>query len=332
MIEKEIKYCLDDISIVPSEITNILHRGNCNCYVDIYSHSNEYKCRVLPIIVSPMTGIASEEKYETYAKNGIIGTIARNVDIQKRIDLLINGYLVAFSLEETIKLFDDGRINNDSHIIVDVANGHMIRLMETIERIKGKYPYSFIITGNIANPYTLTDYENCGIDAVRLSIGTGSRCLTSINTGIHYPNASLIDECYSIKKQNNYKIKLIADGGIDTYSDMIKCLALGADYVMLGKMIAEIGTSEEISNKIKHEFYGMSTKRAQKEFGKDGNKIPEGFSKSVCAKYTIEEMIDNFKAYLSSAMSYTNSYDLDDFKESKKIVISNKTLQNNLMR
>ena len=96
-----------------------------------------------------------------------------------------------------------------------------------------------LMGGNIANFYSIEYYMLSGFDYVRCGIGGGSGCLTSVHTSIHCPMASLIDDLYLYREKifdrtKHVKTKIIADGGIKTYSDVIKCLALGADYVMMG--------------------------------------------------------------------------------------------------
>lgn len=119
--------------------------------------------------------------------------------------------------------------------------------------------------------------------------------------------------------------KIVADGGFSNFDQINKALALGADFVMLGKIFAKAEEAcgeildfpnydeEETSSRYR-EYYGMSTKRAQVEFGKKGNKTAEGISTLVQIDYTIAGWVDNFKHYLQSAMSYTDCVTLDEFK------------------
>ena len=137
-------------------------------------------------------------------------------------------------------------------------------------------------------------------------------CLTSTQTGVHYPMASLIDEVKKLRDRGN-KTKIIADGGISGYSDITKCLALGADYVMMGKVFTKASLhGEPIGSEVP--YYGMSTKAAQREMGGLGNKTSEGKSVMIKKEYTLTGWTENFTDYLRSAMSYTGANNLEIFK------------------
>ena len=107
---------------------------------------------------------------------------------------------------------------------------------------------------------------------------------------------------------------MIADGGIGTYSEVIKCLALGADYVMCGGIFTKATIDEK---KIGSEtiYYGMSTKLAQKEMGATELKTSEGKFKTVQKEYTLQGWACNMEDYLKSAMSYCDSKNLQEFRK-----------------
>lgn len=255
MIDKEVKYSYNDLTIKPSITTSIKHRSECNCFVDDDNN--------LPIFASPMTSVVNEDNYEIFKENGITPIIPRSVSLEKRIDIMSEANWVAMSLKE----FEDLFIKNSNEslnkfgctykVCIDIANGHMSHLYSLCVRAKRKaldIGYDLcIMIGNIANPKTYkyimesveyatkSGYRVPAIDYVRVGIGGGAGCTTTSNVGVHYPQASLIDECYTYRKHycgNNYP-KIIADGGIRNYNDVIKALALGADYVMIGSVFAQ---------------------------------------------------------------------------------------------
>lgn len=229
------------------------------------------------------------------------------------------------------------------YVLIDIANGGMVKLLDYIKDAKKKYNNKIVImAGNVANPETYVNLSLAGADYVRLSVGTGGACTTSPNTGIHYPMASLIDKCRqyydSYLCNSNELAFIVADGGMKGYGDIIKALALGAHFVMCGsifnKMLESAAYtsindngftykidqySQETLSKFKKgykfekEFYGMSTKKAQKEMGNKTLKTGEGLITYRPVEYTMEGWVDNFISYLRSAMSYTNCLELVDF-------------------
>lgn len=180
-------------------------------------------------------------------------------------------------------------------------------------------------------------------------------CLTTVQTGVGYPMASLIKQCrdqlhilntHDDRDYNQFKskTKIVADGGFKKYSDIIKALALGADYVMLGsifnKTLESAGETiyydNETPTSIKEKvvidqygddakqrfevglplyktFRGMSTKDVQKDWGRTELKTSEGIVKTQQVEYTINGWVENFQSYLKSAMSYTGKKELPQF-------------------
>jgi glutamate synthase domain-containing protein 2 len=158
-------------------------------------------------------------------------------------------------------------------------------------------------------------------------------CLTTQNTGVGYPMASLIKECYEVSLSLKNPAYIVADGGMQTYSDVIKALALGADYVMLGSIFnkalesagsnylwKKIRVPQIIANKaykfgvpVYKKFRGMSTKEVQKKWGSKNIKTSEGVIRYRKVEYTLGQWCENFEHYLRSAMSYTNAKNLKEF-------------------
>lgn len=347
MLNKDIKYSLNDVAIQPVMESFISHRCECDPY---------YEDEMLPLMTAPMSSVVNDKNYKQFLENKITPIIPRTVSLGKRLELCLNeGIWVAFSLKEFEETFIDNKASVDTttkHALIDIANGHMVKLFETIEKAKRMHGVKLqIMVGNIANPETYRTLSLCGADYVRLGIGNGAGCLTSSNVGVNYPMASLIDECYKLRCTGNFA-KIIADGGIKGYGDIIKALALGADYVMCGsifnKMVEsaaqlkihetgkiylddyggvpfvfnegqEINETKmaysllKIGAPLYKEFYGMSTKKAQTLMGKEALTTSEGKLIQNNVEYTMKGWVDNFVDYLKSAMSYTNCKILNQF-------------------
>lgn len=348
-----IKFDFNDILIVPSETTQISTRS------EVYPYTMDCGCgSVLPLFAAPMDMVVNEKNFSVYINNGVNVCLPRNINLDSLKDNMYfnvykNRIFVSISLNDAIDIIK-GKNKKliesiyNHNILIDIANGHMSTVIDIIKDLKniirGK-----IMVGNIANPETYKILSRSGADYIRVGIGFGSGCLTTMHTGVGYPMASLIRECYIIKKEmmknNEPTAKIIADGGFKTYSDIIKALALGADYVMIGGIfnkalescgdvylwkinLTKLKVPEKIIKllwkskiKLKKKFRGMSTKEVQKSWGNSILKTSEGVIKYNNIEYTLNGWIDNFKDYLKSAMSYTNSKNLTDFIGNVKYVL-----------
>lgn len=330
-------YSLDDITIIPAVISEISSRTECNVF-------NEDG--MLPLFTAPMSSLMNSTNWETFNGQKINSIIPRNIEFSIRKELM-NQTFIALSLKEFQELIETYEVQENTVVYwcVDIANGHMSKLINLCSQCKDKFGGQVILmTGNIANPDTYFEYAKAGIDFVRCSIGSGSACITSANSGCHMPMASLIQRCSenkwkvqeAIKYANDLKINcpyksipyIIADGGFDTMDKIIKALALGADYVMLGKILSQTTAACGVQVKGERVYYGMSTKRAQVEMNTGGMKTSEGIELRVPILGTLEQWVKNFIHYLQTAMSYTNSKTLDDFKNSKTEIMSPSAYKN----
>ena len=164
-------------------------------------------------------------------------------------------------------------------------------------------------------------------------------CITSSNTSIHYPMASLVNDVFEVKQSlqllsDSMSTKLpyiIADGGVRNYSDVIKALALGADYVMVGSLFASMYESCAKTVKVDgvkcKEFYGMASKQGQIAINGQKTKTAEGITKYLPITTHLNTWVENMESYLRSAMSYTNIKDIEDFNpiNVQTVVISKAT-------
>lgn len=366
LVNKELKYSYNDVSIVPAYVSTIKHRSECNPFLDNGK---------LPIFTAPMSTVVGVDNFDLFESNHINAILPRNIDLETRIEYAKNGKWVAFSLAEFDELFTS-RLNIDifsndniKHILIDVANGHMMSIYESTLKAKNIFGDTIeIMVGNIANPASYRLAYEYGVSYIRVSIGSGQGCITSSNTGIHFPNASLISETFNVKKEisqtQNVPMenlpKIIADGGIRNYSDVIKALALGADFVMIGGLFASLVESSGtlfyydenkkihiiddkfsikeqegvffninddtiLYNDMYKVFYGMASKRGQLDINGEKTKTSEGVTKHLKVTTNMDKWVDNMASYLRSAMSYTNTRKVQNLNEATVILISNNT-------
>jgi len=329
------KFDFKDITLIPETLSSIRSRSEISVY-------NEYG--FLPIMVSPMDTVVDSSNINLFNEGNLFTCAPRGVNSN-------NQYVFQSISLEDFETIVSLRVKASGFLLIDIANGHMKSLYDLCVEFSKNNDLSKVMVGNIANPKTYNKFAKIGVGYIRVGIGGGSGCLTSANTGVHFPMASLISECYNIKKNNEYTTKIVADGGFRNYDEIIKALALGADYVMLGgllnktlescsdiKLFNRIKISHELGIKIwekfpkmrKHfykEFRGMSTKAVQKKWGKSKLKTSEGIHKVNKVEYLLDQWISNFKDYLKSAMSYTNSMNLESFKESEYVFITENALK-----
>lgn len=171
MINKDIKYSYNDIALVPSDVSSIEHRDECNVFKD----------GKLPLFTAPMSSVVDEYNFKLFEDNGINAILPRTIDIEIRKKYSIEGKWSAYSLNEFEELFcsKDNKIYSVNKIkaLVDVANGHMSKLFNLVKESKMIYSNEIeIMIGNIANPNTYYFAAECGADYVRLGIGAGLGC------------------------------------------------------------------------------------------------------------------------------------------------------------
>lgn len=330
------KLDFNDILIVPASTSSISTRKDVNPFYNGH----------LPLIAAPMDTVIDKNNLEIYESLGINVCIPRNSDINA---LYYNNgssiNFVSFGLDEFIeKYIENYCITNTQYILIDIANGHMDKLTNTIVEFKEIYGSFYkLMVGNVANPKTYKILSLAGADYIRIGIGAGSGCSTTVHTAVGYPMASLISDCYtiSLELEVNQRGKIVADGGMKNYSDVIKAIALGADYVMVGgifnKALESAGDTYLYGLKInqfgklakwalskklplKKKFHGMSTKEVQRKWNKSNIKTSEGVSRINNVEYSLSGWTANFIDYFRSAMSYTDCKTIEEFRGMVEII------------
>ncbi|MGO1579982.1 MAG: IMP dehydrogenase [Peptoniphilaceae bacterium] len=224
-------------------------------------------------------------------------------------------------------------------IVIDTAHGQSKGVLETIKKIKDKYPDLQLIAGNVATYQGTVDLIKAGANCVKIGIGPGSICTTRVVTGIGVPQVTAILEAARAAKE--YNIPIIADGGIKYSGDLTKAIAAGADVVMVGSLFA--GTDESPGEEIYVEgrrfksYRGMGSLGAMNSGSSDRyfqtetkKYVPEGVEGRVPFKGKVSDVVYQLMGGLRSGMGYTGSRNIKELQENTKYIkITPATLQEN---
>tara|TARA_R110001583_G_scaffold12088_4_gene53838 strand:- start:427 stop:1458 length:1032 start_codon:yes stop_codon:yes gene_type:complete len=319
--------CFDDVLLVP-QFSDIISRKE----IDLVSCiDNRYRFR-LPIISSPMDTVTGTKMAHAMSDLGGLGIIHRYNTIADQVamvnSVLDNDYLegnevigVAVGasgdyLERASLLASAGA----KVICVDIAHGHHALMRHALKTIRNTLGNSVhIMAGNVATLKAFNDLSDWGADSIRVGIGGGSICSTRIQTGHGMPTLQSILDCAKSDRDTT----LIADGGIRTSGDIVKALAAGADFVMLGSLLA--GTEESpgdtiFSNGGQRKVYrGMASKDAQLEW-RGHAASEEGVSSTVPYKGDLKDVLDSLEKGIRSGLSYTGANNLKELRSKSRFI------------
>ncbi len=210
-------------------------------------------------------------------------------------------------------------------LVVDTAHGHSRNVLDTVAAVKRTYPSMQVLAGNIATAAAAAALIDAGADAVKVGIGPGSICTTRVVAGVGMPQITAIMDVATVTRARG--IPLIADGGLRYSGDVAKAIAVGADVVMAGSLLA--GTDESPGEKILFEgrvyksYRGMGSLAAMQQGSKDryfqgeitetDKLVPEGIEGRVPYKGRAGDVIYQMIGGLRSGMGYCGCATIDDF-------------------
>ena len=307
MMKIKRSYCFDDVLLVPQR-SDILSRKE----IDLSSQLDSKNTFDLPIISSPMDTVTESEMAATMDECGGLGIIHRYNSIEAQCRHISShsiskvGAAVGVTgdyLERASELSSAGV----SVICVDIAHGHHFMMKHALHKLRMVLGDDVhIMAGNVATLEGFNDLADWGADSVRVGIGGGSICSTRIQTGHGVPTLQSILDC----SHSDRDVVLVADGGIRTSGDIVKALAAGADFVMLGSLLA--GTDESPGEEIyrggaKYKTYrGMASVEAQIQWRGHTASV-EGVSSQVPWKGSVRRVLERLECGIRSGLSYTGA-------------------------
>ncbi len=317
-IEEEVKLDYTDVLFRPKRST-LSSRKDVNLkrtYKFKYSN-NEWSG--IPIMAANMDGVGELGVAEKMAEFDMITCLTKQHDIKKLKQYKkIKTIYKNIALSIGIKKEDFNRLdkllkefNFIKFICIDVANGYSERFSKFIKSVREKYPTKTIIAGNVVTADMTQELVLSGADIVKVGIGPGSVCTTRIQTGVGYPQLSAVMECADAA--HGLGAHIIADGGCTCPGDVAKGFGGGADFVMLGGMLAghDEGKGKIVkSNGSKYiEFYGSSSLTANKKHygGLSDYRSSEGRMVRVKYRGKIKDTISNILGGIRSSCTYVGA-------------------------
>ncbi len=332
-------FTFDDIQIIPN-YSDIESRSHCDTRI---SFPNGVEM-LLPIFSAPMDTVTEGPMVFALMIENACGIIHRFLPVET-IDEQLESLLpamdtsllgIAIGLKDYQERVELALKYKAAFICIDTANGHNSNVEPVIKdliRIRNKSNHNFLImAGNICTNNGASYLCDLGVDAIRVGVGSGSACKTRVTTAIGVPQATAILAARDgINKSSNPNCLLISDGGIKNVGDICKALALGANAVMLGSLLA--GTDESpgklitntryggIPDPSKYEkvFRGSASLESKQERG-DSTSYIEGISTKIPYKGSVDKILQDIKHGLQSSMAYVGARNLIEFNQKAKII------------
>ena len=349
-IESEVKLDFSDVLIKPKRST-LGSRKEVDLFRS-YTFRNydnpdpEADYHGVPIMASNMDGVGTFEMARTLSKQGVFTCLVKTYTADELIQFFTDNPIgcehTAMSigiadkdLEKLHAVKKEGYKHPLKYLCIDVANGYSERFATIVEEIRQTYADLVIIAGNVVTGEMTEELILSGANIVKVGIGPGSVCTTRIKTGVGYPQLSAIMECADAA--HGLGGHIIADGGCSSPGDVAKAFGAGADFVMLGGMLAghdegggEVITRSYITNEsgpdtaIGHtiqksfvQFYGMSSDTANiKHFGglKD-YRSSEGRTVQIPYKGQVSNTVQDILGGIRSSCTYAGARKLKDLSK-----------------
>ncbi len=317
-IEEELKLDYTDVLFRPKRSTLSSRKDvDLNRTYKFKYSNNEWSG--IPIMAANMDGVGELGVAEKMSEFNMITCLTKQHDIKrlkqyKKIKSIYKNIALSIGIKK--EDFDNldkllKEFNFIKFICIDVANGYSERFSKFIKSVRDKYPTKTIIAGNVVTADMTQELVLNGADIVKVGIGPGSVCTTRIQTGVGYPQLSAVMECADAA--HGLGAHIIADGGCTCPGDVAKGFGGGADFVMLGGMLAghDEGKGKIVkSNGSKYiEFYGSSSLEANKKHygGLSDYRSSEGRIVRVKYRGKIKDTISNILGGIRSSCTYVGA-------------------------
>lgn len=280
--------------------------------VDISATLNGWKFR-MPVMSSPMETVTDNNFAVKMHQAGCLGVIhrfSREGDHKFKFDKVderfrnnnYHPHAIAISGTELYRL--DWLPDYIDIAVLDVAHADTKVMLKGVDDFKRRYPDKFLIVGSIATYNAARRAINAGADALRVGIGAGAACTTRTVTGFGVPMVTSIQEVANVAQPHD--IPVIADGGIKTTGDVVKALAVGADWVMMGRMFAGVEESPHGT-----EYFGQASPKSAAHTGRH----VEGAVGKVAPQGSLSSVLDQIEDAIRSGVSYGGGRTIEEMRQ-----------------
>jgi len=319
-IETGLKLGFKDVMIRPKRST-LSSRAQVTLDRNFTFLHSKYEWNGVPIMAANMDTVGTFEMAIELAKHKIFTAIHKHYSIEEWKSFMdaigneITDYIAVSTgtgKEDSKKIATIFKQNPQlKFICIDVANGYSEHFVNFVKNARTQYPDKVIMAGNVVTGEMVEELLLAGADIIKVGIGPGSVCTTRVKTGVGYPQLSAIIECADAA--HGLGGQIVSDGGCKIPGDIAKAFGGGADFVMLGGMLAghteSGGKTVEINGEKFKQFYGMSSETAMnKHVGGVANyRASEGKTVEIPYRGSVENTVQDFLGGLRSTCTYVGA-------------------------
>lgn len=320
-IENDIKLGFKDVMIRPKRST-LKSRVEVSLVRKFHFRHGGNKWEGIPIFAANMDTVGTFEMATELAKHQLITAVHKHYSVAQWASFIKSAVADAhhyFCISTGTTKADAEKLHQIlsacptiRFICIDVANGYSEHFVTFLKNTRDKYPDKIIIAGNVVTGEMVEELLLSGADIIKVGIGPGSVCTTRIKTGVGYPQLSAIIECADAA--HGLGGQIISDGGCKVPGDVAKAFGGGADFVMLGGMLAghieSGGDLVEDENGKKYKlFYGMSSETAMNKYagGVAEYRASEGKTIKLPFRGSVNDTVLDILGGLRSACTYVGA-------------------------
>ncbi|MBD0832163.1 GMP reductase [Aestuariibaculum sediminum] len=324
-IEYDIKLGFKDVMIRPKRST-LKSRSEVSLEREFKFLHSPLSWNGIPIMAANMDTVGTFDMAKALSEKKIFTAIHKHYSVTdwnvfaSQLPENIENYIAVstgISKQDSEKLASIFKFNSNlKFICIDVANGYSEHFAHFVKKTRTLYPDKVIIAGNVVTGEMVEELLLSGADIVKVGIGPGSVCTTRVKTGVGYPQLSAIIECADAA--HGLGGQIISDGGCTIPGDIAKAFGAGADFVMLGGMLAghteSGGEIIEKNGKPYRKFYGMSSSTAMEKHvgGVAEYRASEGKTVEVPYRGDVENTVQDILGGLRSTCTYVGAQRLKE--------------------